>query len=66
MQHGDPHFNATFVPWLATLPRRGEILTADGMSPAEVAMVQGGPLVRERSRNNQQQLKPSFMLILAW
>lgn len=52
MQHGDPHFNATFGPWLATLPKRGEILTADGMSPAEVAMIQGGPLVRERSRNN--------------
>ena len=46
--HEDPDFNATFGPWLRTLPERGEIFAPDGMTEEEIAMLQGGPLVRIR------------------
>jgi hypothetical protein len=44
--HEDPAFNSTFGPWLRTLPERGEIFAPDGMTEEEIAMLQGGPLVR--------------------
>ena len=44
--HGDPDFNATFRPWLAGLPVRGEIFGPEAWSDAEIRMLQGGDLVR--------------------
>ena len=38
-------FNATYKTWLATLPRQGDIMSADGMTDEEISMLQGGPLV---------------------
>lgn len=43
--HETPRFNASFAPWLALLPRPGELLLPATMSEEEVAMLQGGPMV---------------------
>lgn len=43
--HGDIDFNATFRPWLAGLPVRGDIFGPEAWSGAEIRMLQGGDLV---------------------
>lgn len=44
--HEEVDFNATYAAWMATLPRPGEIFTPEGMTEQEIAMLQGGYLVR--------------------
>lgn len=41
-----PGFNASFAPYVALLPKPGELLLPATMDAGELAMLQGGPLVR--------------------
>jgi hypothetical protein len=41
-----PEFNASFAPYLALLPKPGELLLPATMCEEELRMLQGGPLVR--------------------
>jgi hypothetical protein len=63
--HEDPGFNSTFGPWLRTLPERGEIFAPDGMMEDEMAMLQGGPLVRIHSLCTSGQIRVYSQTLLA-